>query len=250
MNRSDDGFNRCFLVCICPGNKENHEVIQAYLDDMGFVPGEWLLCSDLKVNNICCGLMGHSARHPCYACSWESGKEEDEATLRTFENVRENNEKWQSSGSNPSTLKNFQNCRTTAVSLFPLVGAILFLIPPSSLHLIIGVFNHLFSGAESVCALVLEWPRLLHVVRADYHGQKFEGRPCRKLLSNVNVLRTIICEDSSNNSEIHPLTVFADAFEAFQTVIQKCFGRHLDSSFDVAIEEFKIAYIRTGDKKV
>ena len=81
LNRSDDAFNRCFLVCISPGNKENHQIIQQYLDDMGFVPGEWLLCSDLKVNNICCGLMGHSAKFPCYACSWESGKEEDAATL-------------------------------------------------------------------------------------------------------------------------------------------------------------------------
>ena len=52
LNRSDDAFNRCFLVCISPGNKENHQIIQQYLDDMGFVPSEWLLCSDLKVNNI------------------------------------------------------------------------------------------------------------------------------------------------------------------------------------------------------
>ena len=39
--KNDDGINRCLLILITPGNKENHELVTHYLVlGMGFVPGE------------------------------------------------------------------------------------------------------------------------------------------------------------------------------------------------------------------
>ena len=35
--------------------------------------------------------MGHSSRHPCHVCEWESGSDDDEALLRTFEGLTTDN---------------------------------------------------------------------------------------------------------------------------------------------------------------
>ena len=46
---SDDGVNWVMLVFCAPGTKEDYGLIQNFLLGMNLKPGEWKLCSDLKV---------------------------------------------------------------------------------------------------------------------------------------------------------------------------------------------------------
>ena len=128
-------MNRSLLVCIAPGNKESWELIGAFLANMGFRAGEWKLCGDLKVMNLCVGIMTHSSRFPCHMCEWEAGKQDDDAPTRTLENIKLNNDAWMAAGAVQSELKKFKNCRHPPLSLFPSTGAVEEWVSRSDLHL-------------------------------------------------------------------------------------------------------------------
>ena len=191
--KNDDGINRCLLVLITPGNKESHELATHYLRGMGFVPGEWLVCCDLKVINIFVGMMAHSCRFPCFICVWRQGSEDDEAPLRTFEGMQAARDAWVEAGSDPLALKFFQCCRDVAVEIFPRQGFTKHYIALSSVHILLGIVNGLSSGAEIAFPGFSDFLAKLHIRKSAYHGQAFEGRECHKIL-NVGLLREMVSE--------------------------------------------------------
>ena len=253
--RKDSGVNRALLVCIAPGNKESWELISWYLDGMGFQPGKWILCSDLKVMNICVGITSHSSKFPCHLCEWEAGKEDDEAPMRTFQSIKGHNNDWIQNGGDQAQLKRYRNCRHVPVSLFPEEGDVEEYVSCSDCHLVLGVTKHLHNNAEDRYPRFSEWAEELHIGKCDYHGQMFEGRECRKLLANVDVLRRIIASDvaprttraaAANLPSEHPMQVFVDAFSTFNDVVKSCFGMELEDNYSSAIAAFRHAFERTG----
>ena len=67
------------------------------------------------------------------------------------------------------------------------------IVPLPELYRMEGVTNHLFYGKGGLVDLVgrdkaMEWAIKNNVVSVGYHGEKFEGPECRKLLKNSDHL--------------------------------------------------------------
>ena len=157
--------------------------------------GESFWIGDMMMVNASVGLMNHASRFPCHACEWETGAEDDIAPLRTFEGIVANRAAWQESGGDPSRLKHFKNCRDVPLSIFPPRGLVCSFVPPSSLHLVLGITNMLYQHAKNLFHAIAEWAAKLSIGKKEWQGQHFEGQQCHKLLDNVDILREIVYND-------------------------------------------------------
>ena len=98
------------------------------------------------------------------------------------------------------------------------------------------------------------WAERLHLVQSEYFGKSWEGRPCKKLLANVHVLQELINTDEGSRRarrsaraedqvKEHVAQSFADAFEAFNLVLDKCFGRICKEGWEASLQNFEEKYI-------
>ena len=198
--RKDGGINRCFLVAITPEKKESHALMDAMIRGMGFVPGEWIMADDMKMNLISAGLMTAASRYPCYVCEWKRGDEDDSAPLRTLEGIEANRLAWVEDGADPNRLKFFKNCRHTPIPIFPSHGLVESFIAPPSLHLILGIVDLLYKAAESKFPSISEWPLKLKIGKVEWQGGHFQGPACRKLLNNVEIFREMVANDPGRST--------------------------------------------------
>ena len=252
--RKDDGIDRCLLAAIAPGNDEGYEFLKQCFSMVKVKKGKVYSCSDLKVNNTTVGIMSHSARYPCHGCHWKNGTEEDQCELRTFEGIRAYHEAWVQSGSDPSKLKEYFNCRNKPLDIFPETGIVILLVSPSSLHLKIGIVNLLWDGMVDVFPGGAEWATQVHITKAAFFGGHFQGRQCDKLLSTVSVLKQIVEADvtpratrsSASSTPTHPAQPFIRAFEDLSAVVKACFGFSLADDYVAKIQKFKSSFGETG----
>ena len=87
--------------------------------------------------------------------------------------------------------KNFNNCE-----FVPIIGSddpdtsVLFKIPPPPLHtILLGPVNHIIDNLKKNHPRLEKILEKLNIQKAKYHGQKFEGNQCRKILQNINKLK-------------------------------------------------------------
>ena len=71
--------------------------------------------------------------------------------------------------------------------------------------------------------------------KSDYHGGKFEGNDCRKLLNNVHKLRELCPPNFSQ---------FVETFDKLNDVVHSCFGNNLLPDYDLNINDFKNSFMR------
>ena len=201
--------------------------------------------------------MAHGARHPAHCCKWIKGSQQQEWPLRTFEGNREENQKWIAAGANPAKLKDHFNCRSPPMEFFPKEGAIDDAIAPSSLHIVIGLTNHMYNEMIEAFPGGKAWAERLHLTQSEYFAGTWEGRPCKKLLANVNVLQEVIEEDQGPRRarrsataedlvEAHVAQPYANAFAAFNLVLDRCFGADLKDGWEDSLIDFEDKYLRTG----
>ena len=67
------------------------------------------------------------------------------------------------------------------------------------------------------------------------YGGTFNGNSCRILLKNIGELRRLC--------PIIEGLAYAAAFEAFNSVVESCFGYHLNHDFVKSINHFKDMYL-------
>ena len=78
-----------------------------------------------------------------------------------------------------------------------------------------------------------KWAQLCNVEKDEYYGGTFNGNSCRKLLKNTDLLRSI-CP---------PIGLkYVSVFQAFNNVVESCYGDYLSPDFENHINEFKHAY--------
>ena len=171
----DDGIYRCLIAAITPGSTENYDVLDQYLRAMNLRPGDWYFCSDMKILNVALGIMTHTSRHPCFGCHWVKGSEEHDCELRTFEGIVFYYLAWIESGGNEKDLKEYFNCRSKPLSVFPTTGTVALNVPPPSLHIEIGLVNLLWSDLIEAYPAAAEWAARLHIAQKDYFDGIFEG---------------------------------------------------------------------------
>ena len=120
-------------------------------------------------------------------------------------------------------------------------------IPPMELHLMLGIVNrlydHLDKALEKSGASVRakDWSDQLYITRRHYHGGQFIGNHCSKLLNEFDKLENLLVD-----SEAYIGIPYVETFQKFKLVKDMCFGFNLCEGYEVAIDQFKIAYLNLG----
>ena len=110
---------------------------------------------------------------------------------------------------------------------------VIHVIPPPELHLMTGPVNTMFNGLEAVDdAKSKEWLKSCNVKKTEFHGGQFTGPDSRKLLKNVNKI-----SDPSYKVE-----KYCKAFNAFNEVVESCYGDELKDDYALKIKKFAAAY--------
>ena len=107
-----------------------------------------VIFTDLKFLNEMHGLMESSSKHPCLYCDAEA-QDLSTGSSRTISSLSNDYSKWVSTGSKKTTCKNFNNEKNDPLlEKLPEITEILKISPPPSLHILLGVFNHIWNICE------------------------------------------------------------------------------------------------------
>ena len=234
-NCVDTGVNKVFILAAAPKTPENYENCKLFIDKTVVNDTVFHFSADLKLTNICLGIMSHSSRHPCPYCEGTKNVFEKDAPTRTLESISENYCKWREESGRKDKLKDYNNCSHEPLftSLHGATTLVLDIVPPPALHIKLGVVNRLFDELLKLFQGVTDWPKQLCIVREDYHGKSYEGNECNKLLKNLDKL-----------SEILPtsLSQFYDCFVAFRDAMGACMGFTLDPMYREKVASFEKSY--------
>lgn len=113
------------------------------------------MATDLKLQNILCGLMPHASVHPCAYCKAKSDMLTQLGQMRSVSGCHTNYKKWIDSGGQKKKAKNSRNCIHP-----PIMGTendeslILQYLPPPELHMFLGgtntIYDHMLSEHQTI----------------------------------------------------------------------------------------------------
>jgi len=192
---------------------------------------------DLKLMNIMLGLSSHASIHPCPWCDIQRKSLSEKGALRTFGNIQDNFWRWQGHGADRKNARNFFNCIHAPIIFGDKDSKIIDLIPPPELHLLSGTVNTLYDHMVKEWPGASIWPDMCHVMRNALHGGTFDGNSCKKLLQNVDILRS--------KCPVIALK-YVNAFSCFNEVVHSCFGSVLRSNYIELIRKFRDSYLSLG----
>ena len=184
--------------------------------------------------------MEGSAKHPCLYCTVEQ-QQLTGGQPRTLASSMNDHERWKSNSVDIMKCKNYNNVKNPPLfcNLSDQVP-VLKLTPPPILHIMLGIFNHLWKNMEKKSE---EHESALHnfalkhnCVRDSYHGKTFEGNECAKLMSKI----TPKDEFLSNLTDIeHHL----EALKILNNLRKQMFGTTLIQGWKKLLSEFNNIYI-------
>ena len=230
----NSGANKIFIPAAAPKVPENYQNCKIFLEKVLTENFSYHFAADLKMTNICLGIMTHAALHPCPYCEGTKNRFEEQAAPRTLESISENHQKWLSESGKKTSLKQYYNCSNTPLlNINDPSTPTLDLVPPPALHIKLGIVNKLYDELKKVFPSLDDWPKSLYIIKEDYHGQCFEGNECSRLLEHLDMLQNMLPE------ELQP---FYDCFVAFRDVMYACFGFTLDAAYHEKVTNFAACY--------
>ena len=142
-------------MCFCaPEIKEYHSNLEKIftiikIDDVFSEHSKVIFTGDLKFLNEIYGLMKASSRHPCIYCT-APAQSVEVAQPRTLDSLRKHNENWNNeTGASKNCCKNFNNVKNCPLfKRLPDSIPTLEVSPPPSLHILLGIFNHIWKNIE------------------------------------------------------------------------------------------------------
>ena len=239
------GINKC-IMCFCtPQIKEVSWNLEKMFNLMGmdqvFLEYENVIFTgDLKLLNEVYGLMEAGSNHPCIYCT--SLKQELEAgPPRTIGSLRSDFNKWSTAGGKKSKCKEYNNVKNNPLfKSLPNETPILKITPPPSLHIMLGVFNHIWKGIENTSdhhmEICHEFAMRYNCVRESYWGKTFEGNECVKLLNKID------SEDVSPLLNLPGTKTYIKALQKFNSLRKLAFGTKLESGWKISLNEFACVY--------
>lgn len=241
------GINKC-IMCFCsPQIKEVNwnlnKIFQLIGMEQVFLQYENVLFTgDLKLINEIYGLMEASSNHPCVYCTIP--KQELEAgPPRTIGGLRSDFEKWNAAGAKKNKCKDFNNVKNYPLfTCLPDDTPILKITPPPSLHIMLGVFNHLWKGITIISDahnnICHEFAMRHNCVRESYWGKTFEGNECVKLLTKIEL------ESESFLLSLPGAETHIEALCKFNVFRKLAFGNNLQTGWKESLNEFEGIYKR------
>ena len=233
----ESGVKKAFIIALVPAISENYVNVKRLwinlkLQDLRF--RKFTVATDLKLCNIILGMMNHSSCHPCCWCDTDKDSLNKKGTPRTIGNLMKLFWAYFESGCSKDKARNFGN-----VIHQPMFNndesddtPVIQLLPPPELHLMTGPVNTMLDGLESVWTESEKWLKSCNVKKTEYHGGQLTGNDSRRLLKNVSKI----------NQPTGIIKRYADAFIAFNDVVDSCYGDELKENYKTKIRLFAKAY--------
>ena len=230
----DSGVKKLMILAIAFDVKENYANIKLVFDTLQLNDLKFTLAADLKLLNIIVGIQSHSSMFPCTWCEGTSPFEAA-APQRTLARIKGLVSSFRNSGSTLAQSKTFFNCINMPLIQAQDKAPILETIPPTELHLMLGVTNHIFDKLNKHWGddKAYKWANENSIVRAEYRGGSLEGNQCKKLLEKSGKL----AEELPSN-----FRQYAFVLQQFNLVRKPCFGKVLDSNYQSHIHQFEQMY--------
>lgn len=213
---------------------------------------DFVLCVDLKVANLLCGIKSHSCTFPscwCVATLIDRQHFDKEAELRTVGGIIQcykngqkpllNTTDSEDSTADDSTdddsteaVNDHDTFSVISPPIFdrPVDSTILSFVALSSLHFLLGATNFLLDKLQRDYPNIAEkWLKICALSRNANFGHALNGNGCRILLKKTDLLEKI----SSNSNE------YVLLFKAFDRVVNSCFGNSLDPNYVEHIRNFE-----------
>lgn len=235
-NDSFAGVKKIILIAIINDVPETRKNIRDLLnlvelhDPTVYGCSAWFV-GDLKIKNNAAGIQEHGCTCPCPYCTWRRNDDDPKIMVRTFGSIRNDHKKWLTAGAKKLDLKKFNNCVDLPVfkDVEDLARIIEFL-PPSELHLLIGIVSHFHEILVKVDEdAVKKWLNAAHVT-IDGNVSGFKGNSSRKLLTHLDVLREALIGDAH---------YYVDVLGAFNNVVESSFGVERKHDYSETIQHFK-----------
>ena len=127
-------------------------------------------------------------QHPCCWCDIDSQKIfSTREVSRTFGILLTNCKKFAAAGSNQIKSKEFINEIKASLIMAENSEIVLDLIPPTELHLLLGVINNLFKKLIQCGPETRVWPEKLNTQMQPFHVGQFPGTECGNLFKNFDI---------------------------------------------------------------
>lgn len=235
-NTKDSSVKKIFLLGLIPAVPELYANVLKLWNILKLNDILDTVATDLKLTNILFGLMSHASSFPCSWCEAPSNQLSVPGNARTIQLIKERHQDWLNSGAIKKDCKRYKNCVKN-----PIIEKesrddieVLAILPPPELHLMMGVVGSIYVALEKeLPEIANNWLKSCNVEKDVGRSSQFKGNPSRKLLSKVDVLRSI--------GGIGALK-FVNVLEKFNTVVTSCFGRQLKDNYETSISNFKDAY--------
>ena len=244
-NATYSGINKC-IMCFCsPHIKEVNWNLKKIFNLIGmdqlFLEYENVIFTgDIKLLNEVYGLMEASSSHPCIYCIAPK-QELEEGAPRTIGSLKSDHEKWITAGAIKSQCKKFNNVKNYPLfTSLPDITPILKTTPPPSLHILLGVFNHIWKDITSISDqhsdICHKFAMSHNCVQESYWGKTFEGNECVKLLTHIEIEHEFLLL-SLPGAENH-----IEALRKFNILRKLAFSNIIDPSWKKSLNEFACAY--------
>ena len=245
----DSGIHGLFITCIAQKVKESPEAFETFFNLTSLKDIEYKLATDFKVHNICSGLNGNNAACPCPYCDQLRKYFHKKGKARTIRSNKRKFDEFQLD--NGITPRNFPGkfdsvCREPIMPGFDDDELILHCIPPSELHLMEGITNHVLTKIRfEIPELFKGFMQTLGLDREKYEMYtkkcNYDGNDVKKILNHINDF-IVFCEpiqwpfgDVSALPHLHFL-------RAFSKVVHSCFGFLLEPDYAEKIALAKEAF--------
>ena len=239
---------KSFILSIMPDIKElyfNMALILSHLKcDLLHFPSKLVkITADLKVVNKILGIQGHSCIHSCPFCVDSSPFLDSDAERRTLGGLRREYSHFESAGCPLGKAKYFYN-----VVHPPLIEGednvfIKDIFVPPELHIFTGIVNHIIDFLITLTPsdLIINYFKSKNIVRASYHGGKFEGNQCSKIMNKLDEMELML-QTSQNFITIVNCIPIIDLLRKFKVVKSSCFSYDLSLNYKDVIRSFEESY--------
>ena len=249
----NSGVKKLIILGISPNTKEGYQNCKLMMEEVGIQGVEQ--CSsgtsaDIKMQLILLGRPGGAGS--TYNCPVGNGKKpwtgRSKCELLTLGFIRREHERYEADGCPKANAKDYTN--TTEAPLLAgsdddLLIDLLFL---PGLHMLTGITGKLSGEIEATFDdkvvgrnFMDKFLKVINVTRSEYHGMfSFEGNLARKLLKNIGKLM----DSAKRLPRKHKARVkqIIEVIQAFDIVVERCFGVHLQGDYDQAIQDFSEKY--------
>lgn len=184
--------------------------------------------------------MEASSCHPCIYCT-ASKQSLQEGAPRTIGSLRFDYQQWITAGGIKGQCKHFNNVKNEPLFTFlPDSTPILRITPPPSLHMLLGIFNHIWKDITNISDLhsnvCHEFAMRHNCVREEYWGKTFEGNECVKLLTNIEK------DNQSLQLSLPGAETQIEALRKFNVFRTLAFGNTIQPGWKDSLNEFDSAY--------